>query len=114
MLKNKKRISLFTLAVYVAFLTVALFHNHPYYLGAQKVLTDFNSSQHSSNQDPFLDNQSNCRIAQLSHSAYSNINASCFSVSNLPIIKNFKITHSEKKYEDLVFNLNQLRAPPII
>ena len=58
--KFNKKISLFTLSLYIAFLTIAIFHHHVYDLGTLAVVSDLINSSTNSVKDPFLDDQANC------------------------------------------------------
>ncbi len=111
MIKKNKIISSLTFAVYIAFLTVTILHNHPFYLGSQSVITDSFQGSNNSATDPFVDDQSICRLAQLSNSSYSNIAYTSFSLSIDPITKDFNLVQPNQYFEDLILKSTHLKSP---
>jgi hypothetical protein len=113
-LKNySKKISLFTLLVYVTFLSIAVFHHHTYDIGIHTIISDVVNGENNSAKDPFLDDQANCKLVQFAHSFYSNFTHNSNLLEFLPLIKNVKISITDSKFESLKTSTNQLRAPPV-
>ena len=112
MKKINNKISLFTLSLYIAFLTIAIFHHHIYDLGSLPVVSDSITSENNSVKDPFLDDQANCRLVQFSHTQFSNFVHNSDLLTFLPLVKKTVVYISDQDVESLKISSNQLRAPP--
>ena len=109
----KKIISFFTLTLYVCFLVTAVLHTHVYDFKSATVVTDNNGSSNKI-KDPFLDDQSNCRLVQFLHSYYSTPSIPINDLTILPFVKNIKVFSSIEYYDHQLINPHFLRAPPSI
>ena len=112
MKKFNKKISLITLSLYIAFLTIAIFHHHVYDIGNIPVISDSIYSETNSVKDPFLDEQANCRLVQFSHAQSLNFNQRSGLLAFLPLANNSTVNIPDQNYESLKTSSNQLRAPP--
>ena len=107
----KKIISIVTLTLYVCFLIVAVFHNHVYDSKSNIIISDV-SGNNNKIKDPFLDDQSNCRLVQFLYSYYSTSSLNSKDLSVLPVVKNINLTSSIEFYDSPKIFSHFLRAPP--
>ena len=112
-IRYKKIISFFTLTLYVCFLVTAVLHNHIYDFKSTTVISDINGSSNKI-KDPFLDDQSNCRLVQFLHSYYSTTSIPANDLSILPSKENVNLFSSVEFYDYQLIPSHFLRAPPSI
>lgn len=110
--KYKKSFSVFSLLLYICFLTTAVFHSHNYHYQSNIVISELIPNNGSKVKDPFLDDQANCRLVQFLQTHYSIqlVNSHDFQIS--PASKNISLSYSEDFYDSPKLFTGHLRAPP--
>lgn len=111
--RHIKEISTFLLFSYLLFLCVAIFHIHN---TDQTIISKFISNQNessSNNADPYLDDQSKCRIDQFTQNLFFSSTEDQIKNNQL-IPENFSVQEEQKIPLRQVSPHFSLRAPPAL
>ncbi len=110
--KYKKNFSVFSLLLYICFLTTAVFHSHNYHYQSNIVISELIPNNDSKVKDPFLDDQANCRLVQFLQNHYSILLVNSHDFLIFPASKNISLSFSEEFYDSPKLFTAHLRAPP--
>lgn len=108
----KRITAIFSLCVYTGFLLIAVIHVHQIQISDILIISNPSSQSSNNAKDPFSDEQSNCKLVQLSRTSYSFTPNNIWSGETFPN-EIFKFSTSNLSFHEssIIYNYS-LRAPP--